>query len=145
MVLFLSFILPIQLVVFIINFPIIGLICPEPLLEDRANFPNSIFTASNSVDNNTPEKARLSSGSSWCTSSNIENYLDIDFGVIYVVNSVTIFGDAVSVNWVTSYKLSYTRDGKNWIYGMSGTNKVFFITFYSFLILTYNVWKYTLG
>ena len=130
---------------FIIDFPIIGLICPEPLLEDRANFPNSIFTASNSVDKNTPEKARLSSGSSWCTSSNIENYLDIDFGVIYVVNSVTIFGDAVSANWVTSYKLSYTRDGKNWIDGMSGTNKVFLIRFYKFLIYTYDFWKYTLG
>ena len=145
MVLFISSILSIKLVVFIIDFPIIGLICPEPLLEDRANFPNSIFTASNSVDNNTPEKARLSSGSSWCTSSHIENYLDIDFGVIYFVNSVTIFGDAVSANWVTSYKLSYTRDGKNWIDGISGTNKVFLIRFYKLLIFTYDFWKYTLG
>ena len=107
----------------------IGLICSEPRLENRSNFPDSIFTASNSIDNHTPEKARLSSHSSWCTSSNVDNYLDIDFGVVYVINSVTIFGDAVSKNWVTSYKLSYTSDGKNWIYGITGENKVYFMRF----------------
>ena len=96
----------------------LGLICSEPLLEDRANFSDSIFTASNSIDNHIPEKARLSSGSSWCTSSNVDNYLDIDLGVVYVIDSVTIFGDAVSENWVTSYKLNYTRDGKNWMDGI---------------------------
>ena len=107
----------------------LGLICSEPLLEDRANFSDSIFSASNSIDNHIPEKARLSSGSSWCTSSNVDNYLDIDLGVVYVINSVTIFGDAVSKNWVTSYKLSYTRDGKNWIDGIAGENKVYFMRF----------------
>ena len=109
----------------------LGLICSEPLLEDRANFSDSIFTASNSIDNHIPEKARLSSGSSWCTSSNVDNYLDIDLGVVYVINSVTIFGDAVSENWVTSYKLNYTRDGKNWMDGIAGKNKVFLIRFYN--------------
>ena len=109
----------------------LGLICSEPLLEDRANFSDSIFNASNSIDNHIPEKARLSSGSSWCTSSNVDNYLDIDLGVVYVINSVTIFGDAISENWVTSYKLNYTRDGKNWMDGIAGKNKVFLIRFYN--------------
>ena len=108
----------------------LGLICSEPLLKDRANISDSIFNASNSIDNHTPEKARLSSHSSWCTSSNVDNYLDIDLGVVYVIDSVTIFGDAVSENWVTSYKLNYTRDGKNWMYGIAGKNKVFLIKFY---------------
>ena len=107
----------------------IGKICSQPLLEDSGKFTDSIFTASNSIDNHTPEKARLFSRSSWCASSNVENHLDIDFGVVYVINSVTIFGDAVSENWVTSYKLSYTRDGKNWIDVIAGENKVFFIKF----------------
>ena len=107
----------------------IGKICSQPLLEDSGKFTDSIFTASNSIDNHTPEKARLFSRSSWCTSSNGESHLDIDFGVVYVINGVTIFGDAVSENWVTSYKLSYTRNGKNWIHGIAGENKVFFIKF----------------
>ena len=107
----------------------IGIICSQPLLEDNAKFPDAIFTASNSIDNHTPEKARLFSRSSWCASSNVENHLDIDFGVVYVINGVTIFGDAVSENWVTSYKLSYTRDGKNWIDVIAGENKVFFMKF----------------
>ena len=108
----------------------LGLICSEPLLKDRANISDSIFNASNSIDNHIPEKARSSSGSSWCTSSNVDNYLDIDLGVVYVINSVTIFGDAISENWVTSYKLNYTRDGKNWMDGIAGKNKVFLIKFY---------------
>ena len=107
----------------------IGKICSQPLLEDSGKFRNSIFKASKSIDNHTPEKARFSSGSSWCTSSNVDNYLDIDLGVVYVINSVTIFGDAVSKNCVTSYKLSYTRDGKNWIDGIAGENKVYFMRF----------------
>ena len=92
----------------------IGSICSEPLLQDRVKFPDSIFTASNSLAKHEPAKARLSSHSSWCTPSNSNHYLDIDLSRIYVINSLTTFGDSLTKNWVSSYQLRYTRDRTTW-------------------------------
>ena len=104
----------------------IGIICSEPLLEDKEKFPDTAFTASQSLDNHDAPKARLSSNSSWCAPPDGSHYLQVDLGRVYVINSVTTFGDSSSANWVTSYKLTYTSDGIKWTEKPAAAMKVIF-------------------
>lgn len=83
-------------------------------MEDREKFADYIFTASNSIDEHTAEKARLSSNSSWCAPTNGSEFLQIDLGRAYIVNKVATFGDARTANFVTSYKLVLSQDGSHW-------------------------------
>lgn len=93
----------------------IGLICSEPLLEDKDKFPHSLFTTSQSLDNHDAPKARLSSNSSWSAPHDGDHYLQINLTRVYGINSVTTFGDGTMANWVTSYNLTYTMDGIKWM------------------------------
>jgi hypothetical protein len=97
------------------HFHILGHICQQPLLGDKQRFPDSSFTASASSEGRSPSDARISSGSSWCAPvSNGRHYLQVDFGRLYVLYYVAIFGDSISSKWVVTYNLNYTVDLKNW-------------------------------
>ena len=94
------------------HFCISGSICPRPLSEDKQRFPDSSFTSSGG---HSASDARISSGSSWCASvSDGKHYLQVDFGRLYVIDHVAMFGDSNSSKYVTKYNLNYTVDLINW-------------------------------
>ena len=88
----------------------LGLICDKPLLQGEQRFPNSSFTASDSLKGHNASDARISSGSSWCAPvSDGKHYLQLDLGRLYVIYQLITFGDSTSLRWVTKYSLNYTQ------------------------------------
>ena len=80
------------------------------MLEDKQRFPDSSFTASNSLKDHSASNARKSSGSSWCAPvSDGKHYLQLDLGRLYVIYQFITFGDSTSPKWVTRYNLNYTE------------------------------------
>ena len=62
-----------------------------------------------------PTRGRLGGARGWAPSSLDQNqWLQIDLGSMKWVNKVGTQGDGGFHNWVTSYKLSYSRDGISW-------------------------------
>ena len=85
------------------------------LLNDKQRFPDSSFSASTSSENHSASNARASSGSSWCAPDVDEkNYLQVDLGTLYRLDSLVTYGDSTSRKWVVTYKLQYTIDLRNW-------------------------------
>ena len=80
------------------------------MLEDKQRFPDSSFTASNSLKGHSASNARISSGSSWCApASDGKHYLQLDLGKFYFIYQFITFGDSTSPKWVTAYNLTYTQ------------------------------------
>ncbi|XP_028402297.1 uncharacterized protein LOC114525264 [Dendronephthya gigantea] len=101
-------------------------VCENPLLEYKDYFPDSFFTASDSLSGHNPAKARISSGSSWCAPvANGKHYLQVDLGRSYVVYYVATFGDRTNSKWVTSYHLNYSVDMIQWKQASNQTEKIF--------------------
>ena len=98
-------------------FSFLGSVCDQPLLQDKQRFPDSSFTASDSLKDHSASNARISSGSSWCAPvSDGTHYLQLDLGRLYVIKQFITFGDSTSHKWVTKYSLTYSQsdDLSNW-------------------------------
>ena len=81
-----------------------GTLCDEPLLQNTAQFPDTIFSTS---DSNGPE-ARLSN-SGWCPKSSGTQYLQIDLQRDFFISHIATFGDKEQTKWATSYDIQYSR------------------------------------
>ena len=95
------------------------------------SIPDDSITASSELNVITPAKnGRLnySAGSSWCASTNDGNpYLQIDLQTLHIICAVSTQGNSQSDNWVKTYTLQSSRDGKTWTnYEDSGLVKVSF-------------------
>ena len=82
------------------------------------SIPDNRITASSQLNSNTPAKnGRLNyaAGSSWCASTNDSNpYLQIDLQTLHIICAVSTQGNAKADEWVETYTLQTSRDGKNW-------------------------------
>ena len=82
--------------------------------------PDSRITASSQLNSNTPAKnGRLyfTAGSSWCAStSDSYPYLQIDLQTLHIICAVSTQGNAKADEWVETYTLQTSTDGKNWTY-----------------------------
>ena len=82
--------------------------------------PDSHMTASSTFDNilYQPEFGRLGDirGEGWCslTSSRNDEWLQVYFGNMFTVCRVDTQGDVNGNEWVTAFKLSFSKDGVSW-------------------------------
>ena len=85
------------------------------MLEDRASYPDSSFSASTSTKGHSPSDARISSGSSWCAPvADGKHYLEVNLRKPHSLYDILTYGDSNSSNWVVKYQLNYTDDFINW-------------------------------
>ncbi|XP_046858727.1 uncharacterized protein LOC124452186 [Xenia sp. Carnegie-2017] len=88
-------------------------VCDNPLLKNGEKFPDSWFTAF--PKSRSASKARISSGSSWCSpDADGNHYLQLNFPSLYTVNVIATFGDSSSSSFITEYHLLTTMDSVNW-------------------------------
>ena len=82
------------------------------------SIPDDSITASSQLNSNTPAKnGRLyyAAGSSWCASTNDSYpYLQIDLQTLHIICAVSTQGNAKADEWVKTYTLQTSRDGKKW-------------------------------
>ena len=82
------------------------------------SIPDNSITASSEQNAGTPAKnGRLNytAGSSWCASTNDSNpYLQIDLETLQIICAVSTQGNSQADEWVTTYTLQSSRDGKTW-------------------------------
>ena len=95
------------------------------------SIPDDSITASSELNISTPAKnGRLNytAGSSWCASTNDSNpYLQIDLQTLHIICAVSTQGHFQAEDWVKTYTLQSSRDGKTWTnYEDSGLVKVSF-------------------
>ena len=93
------------------------------------SIPDDSITASSELNFSTSAKnGRLNytAGSSWCASTNDSNpYLQIDLRTLHVICAVSTQGNSQADDWVKTYTLQSSRDGKKWAnYGEYGQVKV---------------------
>ena len=93
--------------------------------------PDDRIIASSELNVSTPAKnGRLTytAGSSWCASTNDSNpYLQIDLQTLHIICAVSTQGNSQADDWVKTYTLQSSRDGKTWKnYADSGLVKVSF-------------------
>ena len=95
------------------------------------SIPDDSITASSELNVSTPAKnGRLNytAGSSWCASTNDSSpYLQIDLQTLHIICAVSTQGNSQADDWVKTYTLQSSRDGKTWTnYDDSGLAQVSF-------------------
>ena len=82
------------------------------------SIPDDSITASSELNVSTSAKnGRLNytAGSSWCASTNDSNpYLQIDLRTLHIICAVSTQGNSQADDWVKTYTLQSSRDGKTW-------------------------------
>jgi hypothetical protein len=71
--------------------------------------------------------ARLHAPKAWATKTtgDINDYIQVDLGSVYTLCAVGTQGSPVSNEWVKTYKMSISSDGKTWsFYNESGSARV---------------------
>ena len=105
---------------------VLGLICSDGLLEDKASFPDSVFNASAArYPDFGPSSGRLYSPKPWCLPEHMtyeSQYLEISFPGIFSVSAVATVGG--NLGYVTSFMLSYTVSSYSWKYASVGMQEV---------------------
>lgn len=106
-----------------------GNVCPfgdKELGMENKNIQDSQITSSTAWKNLPPENGRLNGESSWSAEQNDKNqWLQIDLGEILAITKIATQGRHNYDQWVTSYLLSYSSDGKTFEnYKFDGTEKV---------------------
>ena len=99
---------------------------------ENGKIPSSAITASSFYnDGLAPKFARLNSPSAWTMGYHPgPHWLQVDLGRIMAVKKVATQGRRDNPNWVTSYKISFTVDGIDWVlYAENGIVKVSFLDF----------------
>ncbi|XP_022255312.1 hemocytin-like [Limulus polyphemus] len=103
-------------------------VCLDPMGLEDGMLADSQITASSSHDTkHKPENARLG-GESWMAAvSDDKQYLQVDFLEPRNVTAVITQGRDGVPQWVTSFMVQYSNNGKTWntITDMTGENKVF--------------------
>ena len=95
------------------------------------SIPDNRITASSELNISTPAnngRLNYTAGSSWCASTNDNNpYLQIDLQTLHIICAVSTQGNSQADDWVKTYNLQSSRDGKTWKnYEDSGIVKVSF-------------------
>uniref|UniRef100_A0A0K8V455 Neurexin-4 n=1 Tax=Bactrocera latifrons TaxID=174628 RepID=A0A0K8V455_BACLA len=76
--------------------------CNQPLME------HAVLTATSSLNDRGPEKARLNAGTSWSAkNSDFDQRLIIDLGYVRNVTHIALQGRPHSDEYVTEYSISY--------------------------------------
>ncbi|XP_031554029.1 contactin-associated protein-like 5 [Actinia tenebrosa] len=101
-------------------------------VENKYIIPDSSFTASSassaSYPFGLPFNGRLNASFGWApkTTTNPNDYLQVDLGFPYVICAVTTQGRGNGEEWVTEYKVSLSMNDKNWMpYQENGIDKIF--------------------
>ena len=92
------------------------------LCEDRAlgveNLTDRSFVSSSELNSGTPAKnarLRYSAGGPWCAAeSDLAPYLQVDLGSLHVVCAVATQGNSKADQWVETYQLQSSTDGRTW-------------------------------
>ncbi|XP_028399361.1 uncharacterized protein LOC114522811 [Dendronephthya gigantea] len=93
-------------------------ICMNPLLQNKTNLLDTIFSGSGSADNTKYKEARFSSDG-WCPTESGDKYLKIDLQNEYQITRVMVMGDKNQTKWSGSYSLKYSHD-ESLVDGSSG-------------------------
>ena len=78
-------------------------------------------------DSNTqPHHARRGHPTTWCSAARRFSYIQVELDGEHVIRAVTVEGGGVqALMWVTSYTISYRRDGSwTWYTDQGGKKKV---------------------
>ena len=96
-----------------------GEVCQRPIVSSVENLVYDwSFSASSYRDNSPPHLARLKSTSAWCLPEVInldfEHYLEVELPRLYLVSAVATLGGVTYAEYVTSYMVKYSVDGREW-------------------------------
>ena len=105
-------------VVIVVHY-ISGEVCKRPIVSSTKGLVHDwSFSASKYRDDSPPHLARLKSTAAWCLPEVIdmdfEHYLEIELPRLYLVSAVATLGGAAHAEYVTSYRLTYSVDGREW-------------------------------
>ena len=83
---------------------------------ETGKIPDNKISAKTEGSNSTAKNGRLhyTSGSSWCASTNTDQYLQLDLGTTYVICAVATQGNSKAEQWVVTYQLQSSTDGTTW-------------------------------
>ena len=83
---------------------------------ETGKIPDNKISAKTEGSNTTAKNGRLhyTSGSSWCASTNTDQYLQLDLGTTYVICAVATQGNSKAEQWVVTYQLQSSTDGTTW-------------------------------
>ena len=108
--------------------PAVVLSCLAVGVADINMIADGKITASSVLLQYYPYKGRLNGEKGWCPSStsNRNDYIQIDMGAVYSICAVATQGKA-NGSWVKSYKISLSNDGTNWTpYQEGNMEKVYY-------------------
>ena len=96
-----------------------GEVCQRPIVSSAENLVYDwSFSASSYRDNSPPHRARLKSTSAWCLPEVInldfDHYLEVELPRLYLVSAVATLGGVRYAEYVTSYRVKYSVDGREW-------------------------------
>ncbi|CAB4020050.1 Receptor-type tyrosine- phosphatase F, partial [Paramuricea clavata] len=94
-------------------------VCKRPIVSSAKNLVHDwSFSASTYRDKNPPHLARLKSTADWCLPEVIdmdfEHYLEVELPRLYLVSAVATLGGVTYAEHVTSYRVTYSIDGREW-------------------------------
>ena len=96
----------------------------QPLGMENRDIPDGRLTSSTILNSSTPAKnarLRYSAGGPWCAAEgDLAPYLQVDLGSLHVVCAVATQGNFEADQWVDSYQLQSSRDGRTWTYYKEG-------------------------
>ncbi|KAG8186759.1 hypothetical protein JTE90_010656 [Oedothorax gibbosus] len=92
-------------------------LCMEPMgLENGLLSDSHISASSYKTDETSPEHARLNSKTSWSAAATegAPQFIKVDFGALRNISGLVTKGNADDQSWVTSFQVSYSKDGDKW-------------------------------
>ncbi|XP_047136896.1 uncharacterized protein LOC100201272 isoform X1 [Hydra vulgaris] len=103
------------------------LACTRPIGMQSNKILNQHITASSNAGQSfAPHYGRLNLPNGWCSGSNdVLSYLQIDLVKLTVVTGISTQGHPDRSNWITSYKLFYSKDDEEYqVYKEFGEDKI---------------------
>ena len=98
-------------------------------VSDVNRIPDGNISSSSASSASTPAKnGRLNytGGQSWCASSRDSTpFLEVDLGSVHIICAVATQGNSRADQWVKTYRVTYSTDGKSWsVYQEQNREKV---------------------
>ena len=88
---------------------------------ERGKIPDSRITASSSSAPTKNGRLNYALGASWCAGTSDTNpYLQIDLQTPHIICAVSIQGNSQADQWVKTYSLQLSTNGKTWTDYMEG-------------------------
>ena len=92
----------------------------------NGSIPDSNVTASSWTAASPPRFGRLNYHGSWCARyRSVDSYLEVDLGSLHEIKAVATQGNPEgNFDYVKSYKLQHSIDGKSWMFQLQDRKEV---------------------